>query len=274
MIGYLGPQGTFSHLAASQYYMNTPMLPFASIHSLICAADRGEIETAIVPAENSIEGGVNATLDAIYECKNLHITGEMLLPVRQNLLVRRGVRAEEISKIISHPQPIAQCSELLEREFYGVPIEYAASTASAAKDVALADEPFAVLGSSELAPLYSLEIIKKDCGNEKNNSTRFITLSREAFPDTADKTSVVFELESRPGSLCEALGVLARHGINMIKIESRPIKTHMGRYLFYIDMDGDAKSAPVREALTELRAECEFLRVLGSYKKGGILSDV
>ena len=273
MIGYLGPQGTFSHLAASQYYMNTPMLAYASIHALIRAVSLAEIDAAIVPAENSIEGGVNATLDALYEYENLSITGELILPIRQNLLARRGVTPGEIVRIISHLQSIAQCSQMLERDFYGVPIEYAASTASAAKTVALSDEPFAVTGSSELVPLYSLEIIKADCGNEKNNSTRFITLAREPFSGAADKTSVVFELESRPGSLYEALGVLARHGINMIKIESRPIKTHLGRYLFFIDMDGDAKGGAVGAALSELGSRTELLRVLVSYKKGDVLFD-
>lgn len=268
MTGYLGPQGTFSHLAALEFFgTSVPLCEYASIYSLIMAVDSGEIERAIVPIENSIEGSVNVTLDTLAFDAQLHITGEHILKVSENLMVLPGVKAEDITKIISHPQPIAQCSRLLHREFPGVPVEYTESTAAAAELTAGSGLAYGVLGPATLAELYGLEILFADCGDEPNNSTRFIIAEKNSAPaSNADKTSIAFTLDNRPGSLFRSLEIFARQGINMIKIESRPFKKKLGKYIFFIDIDGSAEDAVIRSALDAIRTNTDFFKFLGSYK--------
>ena len=270
MIGYLGPQGTFSHLAALEYFgSDMPLRAYVSIYSLIMAVNSGEIEKAIVPIENSIEGSVNATLDTLTFDADLYITGEHVLRVSENLMTIPGVEAGDITKIISHPQPIAQCSRLLHREFCAVEVEYAESTAAAAELTAKTGSPYGVLGSAALSELYGLKILFADCGDEPNNSTRFVVVEKNPAPyANADKTSIAFTLDNRPGSLFGSLETFARNGINMIKIESRPVKKELGKYIFFIDIDGSADNAVIRSALDSIRAQTDFFKFFGSYKAG------
>lgn len=272
MIGYLGPQGTFSHLAALEYFgTDAPLCAYSSIYSLIMAVNSGEIEKAIVPIENSIEGSVNVTLDTLTFDAELHITGEHVLKISENLMALPGVKARDITKIISHPQPVAQCSRLLHNEFCDVEVEYAESTAAAAELTSKTGSPYGVLGSSALSKLYGLEILFADCGDEPNNSTRFVVIGKSpASAADADKTSIAFTLDNRPGSLFSSLETFARNGINMIKIESRPVKKELGKYIFFIDIDGSADNAVIRSALDSIQKQTEFFKFFGSYKSAKI----
>lgn len=267
MIGYLGPQGTFSHLAALEYFgENAQLRAYGSIHSLIMAADGGEVEKAIVPIENSIEGSVTTTLDTLAFDADLQITAEHILKVSENLMVLPQFEAGDITKIISHPQPIAQCSRLLQREFPDIPIEYAESTASAAELTAKSGAPNGVLGPSSLANLYGLKIIYSDCGNESNNSTRFVVVEKNPTPvAAATKTSIAFTLDDHPGSLFATLETFAKHNVNMIKIESRPVKKELGKYIFFIDIDGNSCDEIIASALGNIRHHTDFFKFLGSY---------
>lgn len=270
MIGYLGPQGTFSHLAALRYFSeNTDLVPYPSIYSLIKAADSGEIESAIVPIENSIEGSVNATLDTLAFDAELFITGEFILKIDETLMARQGISKSDITHIISHPQPIAQCSRMIAKDFSNAVIEYADSTASAAKTAAVSDIKYGVIGPENLAGLYGLDILFCDCGDESNNSTRFVTIERTANKTVSnnDKTSIAFTLDNRPGSLYNALEMFASQKINMIKIESRPVKKELGKYVFFIDIDGNIDDAEIFFALEKIRASTQFFKFLGSYPK-------
>lgn len=272
MIGYLGPQGTFSHLAALEYFGEKAQLtPYPSIHALIMAADSQEIRCAIVPMENSIEGSINMTLDTLVFEANLYITGEHVLRVCENLMARPGVQESEITKIISHPQPIAQCSRLINSVFSDTVIEYAESTGNAAQFIAASEEKYAVIGPESLAGLYGLEVLRANCGDEPNNSTRFVVVEKQKCANIGccGKTSIALMLENRPGSLFGTLEIFAKNNVNMTRIESRPSKKELGKYVFFIDIDGCAEDAVVAAALDKVRAETEFFKFLGSYGAAG-----
>ena len=269
MIGYLGPEGTFSHLAALEYFgTDADLSAYPSIYSLIMAANSGEVEKAIVPIENSIEGSVNITLDTLaFDAGELNIVGEHVLKICENLMALPCYTAADITKIMSHPQPIAQCSRLLHREFALIPVEYTESTAQAASIAADSGKPYGVLGPISLAKKYGLKVIYADCGDESSNSTRFVVVQRRAGKcEKADKTSIAFTLDNRPGSLFGALEIFAKNNINMIKIESRPVKKELGKYIFFIDTDGNCDDKIIQAALENIRSHTDFYRFLGSYE--------
>ncbi len=267
MLGYLGPAGTFSHQAALDWSGGKEeTTEFKTINAAIRAVNEGKITHAIVPIENSIEGAVNVTLDMLAFDVDLYITGEYVLKISQNLLAARG--ADDIKKIVSHPQAVGQCAKILNSKYSFADIEYSDSTAAAAKQAA-SDCSVACIGSKALSDIYGLKIIEPDCGDDKSNSTRFVII--EKTPSTAvtgaDKSSIAFTLDNKPGSLYEALKLFKDSGINMTKIESRPVKTHLGTYVFFIDIDGNIDDADVYFALDRVKRHTSFYKFLGSYKK-------
>lgn len=267
MLGYLGPKGTFSHQAALDVSGGKEELKeFSTIYSAIVAAERGEVDRAIVPIENSIEGSVNTTLDTLAFDVDLYITGEYVLHISQNLMVKKGGSTDDIKLIVSHPQAIGQSSRVLSQKFSKIPVEFSDSTASAAKRAA--DEPgIACIGSPNLAEMYGLDIVVPECGDAENNSTRFVIIERKQKLDVTehDKTSIAFTLENTPGSLYKALELFDTYKLNMIKIESRPVKTSLGTYVFFIDIDGNIDDATIYFALDKLRQSTPFYKFLGSY---------
>lgn len=269
MTGYLGPKGTFSHIAAGQFCTGEKLKEYATIYSAIMAVEHGESNACIVPIENSIEGSVNATLDTIAFETDLYITGEYILKICQNLIVRPGTKKEDIKTIFSHPQAIGQCAKMLNNDFKNVKIHFTDSTAKAAESVSAGDGTSAAIASESCASLNSLEILIPDCGDDANNSTRFIRLEKEKSKTVSDtdKSSIAFTLENRSGTLYEALSVFEQYKINMIKIESRPVKTRLGQYIFFIDIDGNIDDVNIYFALESLRKKTTSFKFLGSYKK-------
>lgn len=269
MLGYLGPSGTFSHQAALDWSDGREdTVEFKTINAAIRAVDEGEIDRAIVPIENSIEGAVNVTLDMLAFDVKLYITGEYVLKISQNLLAAPGTSADKIKTISSHPQAVGQCTRLLNSKYSHAEIEYADSTAAAAKKAA-ADSSFACIGSKALADIYGLKIIESDCGDDKSNSTRFVIIEKKPSVTVTDrdKSSIAFTLDNKPGSLYDALELFKDSGINMTKIESRPVKTHLGTYVFFIDIDGNIDDADIYFALDRVRRHTSFYKFLGSYGK-------
>ena len=249
MLGYLGPNGTFSHQAAMEWSEGKEEIKeFSTIYSVILAVEKGEIDRAIVPIENSIDGSINTTLDTLAFDVDLYITGEYILHISENLMVKKGVKKENIKIITSHPQPIGQCSKLLSHEFADVKIEFADSTASAAKRVKESDGSVACIGSPNSAKIYDLDILCHDCGDDANNSTRFVIIEKTPNKTVTghDKSSIVF-------------------AINMTKIESRPMKKELGKYVFFIDIDGNIDDASIYFALDKVRQNTFFYKFLGSY---------
>ncbi len=267
MLGYLGPDGTFSHMAAMEYAAGGDIRRFPTIYSIICAVNSGEIDEGIVPIENSIEGSINTTLDALAFDVDLYIVAEHVLKIRENILIKKGADKSMIKKIMSHPQPIGQCSRILNSEFQGVDIEFTNSTAEAGQIVAGSDGSIACVGPASLAETYGLEILYADCSDENNNATRFVVVSRQRNMSVTahDKTSIVFSTEHKPGGLYKAIKQLATDNINMLKIESRPSKTELGTYVFFIDIEGNTDDPTIYFALDKLKGCTIFYKLLGSY---------
>lgn len=269
MLGYLGPSGTFSEQAAYEWSEGKEqMKEFSTIYSVIWAVQNGEIDRGIVPIENSIDGSINTTLDTLAFDVDLYITGEYILNINENIMVKKGAKKEDIKIITSHPQPIGQCSHILSHEFADVKIEFADSTAAAAKRAASSDGSVACIGSPNSAALYGLDILCPNCGDDPNNCTRFIIIEKNHCTKVTghDKTSIVFAIDNKPGSLYSAIELLAKSNINMTKIESRPMKKELGKYVFFIDIDGNIDDASIYFALDKVRQNTYFYKFLGSYK--------
>ena len=268
MLGYLGPEGTFSHQAAAEWsHGGEELKEYKTIYAAIKAVDEGELDRCIVPIENSIEGSINTTLDMLAFDVNLYITGEYILHITQNLMVKPGMKEEDIRVITSHPQAIGQCARLLAEKFPDARIDFADSTSAGAKRAASGEEGVACIASPNSASIYGLDILYPDCGDDRNNSTRFVILEKSPSMRVTehDKTSIAFTLEDKPGILFSTLAHLADDNINLKKIESRPIKNELGKYMFFIDIDGNIDNATIYFALDRLRRSTLFFKLLGSY---------
>jgi prephenate dehydratase len=273
-IAFLGPKGTFSHEALLMYLKDRDMEPIAasSIPELIFGVYEDRYDEAIVPIENSLEGGVNATIDLLANDVDLHITAEVIIRIEENLLVRKGTKKENIKKILSHPQPIGQCRKYLNDNFPGVEVEGIYSTAGAAIEVTKCDYDMAAIGSHTAADVYNLEIMDRSVQDNKNNMTRFIIISKEEGMKTGDdKTSIVFSTDNKPGSLYRILDIFNLWDINMTRIESRPAKYEFGKYIFIIDIKGHMDDPDIKDALTMVRRKTTFFKLLGSFHNFGDL---
>jgi prephenate dehydratase len=277
-VAYLGPAGTFSEEAVrASGFGGTDLegIPCDTIPEAIEAVGGGRVDRAMLPLENSIEGSVRTTMDSLLEqADRVSITAEFRHPIRSALIARTELRLDEISKVISHPQPLAQCSRFLRAEMPGAELLVAGSTSSAVREVSESSEPIAALGPSTAAGIYGCVVLKEDIEDESGNETRFIWIAPSADTDasaTSDagdwKTTLVFsELGAdHPGALVDALVEFSSREVNLVRIESRPWKKQLGRYLFYIDVEGREDDPLVAEALEELRQKAGMVKVLGTY---------
>ncbi len=270
--GYLGPKGTHCEEALSVYLgaKKAETGPYPGVEQVLTAVRDGEISHGLVPLENSIEGTVNLALDLIASDQELHIVGEVILPIRHNLLVKPGGQKEDLSLVVSHPQALAQCREYLNRQMPGVPVREVNSTAEAARLAAEADGRMAAIGNKRAADYYGLEIIAADIQDCKENRTRFVVISKKESPVPGPaKTSLVLSITDRPGGLYQILREFALVNINLTKIESRPAKRNFGDYLFFIDLIGHQKDPVVKKCLAAIRDMTASFRILGSYPSWG-----
>lgn len=268
-VSYLGPPGTFTEEALMGWrgLAFEQAIPFPTVEEAILAVEDNVTEKAVVPIENSIEGSVNATLDALAFEADVFIQGEKVCQVRHHLLAREGVALEEIKRVISHPQAAAQCRRHLVDLLPGVEVEAANSTSEAAQRVAGSGEPMAAIGSSLAAELYGLRVLREGMEDHPENRTRFVLVGREKMPPTGDdKTSMVcFIYQDRPGMLLQILQEFAFRYINLSKIESRPTKKVLGEYCFFIDCAGHEQDEVVASALKCLDCKLPRVKHLGSY---------
>jgi len=271
-VAYLGPEGTFSEEALFASAERGTFEPIAepTVYDCVMAVQTERVERAIVPIENSLEGSVNATLDALaLEAEEVLIVGEVVHPIEHCLIARRQIALDRIERVLSHPQANAQCSSFIRRRLPQAMVVAADSTADAVRLIASTDLPWAALGNRLSAELYGCEVLEAGVENTTGNETRFVWLARRtsATQGSGDwKTSAVFwGLPDTPGALVQVLQVFAEHGLNLTKIESRPLKRGLGRYIFFVDLEGHEQDAAVGEALETVRAMVERLRVLGSY---------
>jgi prephenate dehydratase len=275
-VAYLGPEGTFSEDALNLAIGDTDVerLPQPSIHEAILAVRDGSADRALVPVENSIEGSVRQTFDTLaFDAPDISMVGEVDLQVHHALIARAEVPLADIAVVLSHPQASAQCARFLRDELPDAEVRSATSNAEAVRQIGLSDERWAALGPARAAEIYGAVVLRDGVEDEPDNITRFAWLAPTGTSSPSPgphRTSLVFaELGAdHPGALVEALGEFSSRGVNLSRIESRPLRQGLGRYMFFIDLEGGLEEGPVAEAIAALEDKAESVRVLGSYPLG------
>lgn len=263
-VAFLGPQSTFTHQAAMQQFgLSASLVPLKSIPAVFEEVERGRAHYGVIPVENSTEGVVNHTLD-MFISSDLKIIAEIMLEISHHLLSTSG-RIEKITKIVSHPQPLAQCRYWLETNLPDIPLIDVSSTAAAAQMVA-EDDSAAAIASSAAAVQYGLQVVKARIEDNPHNFTRFLVIGKKSpGKGEEDKTSIMFSFKDEPGILYRMLEPFSKRQINLTKIESRPMKQKAWEYIFFLDVMGHSDDEPIAAAIEELRSHCHFLKILGSY---------
>jgi len=273
-IAYLGPAGTFTEDAlreALEPDVEFEPLRTPTVAEAILAVERGEAERALVPFENSIEGSVRSTLDTLaFDTPGVTIVGEHDFAVRAMLIARESLALSAIETVISHPQPLAQCARFLREHLPQAERQSVESTAAAVKLISESDAPWVAIGARAAADLYGCTILREGIEDEPNNVTRFVWIAptgTEPAAGGAWKTSLVFaELgEDHPGALVNALQEFSSRKVNLSRIESRPLRLELGRYMFFCDLEGSLSDPAVGKAVEALRGKAESVRILGSY---------
>ena len=272
-VAFLGPAGTFSEdaLRAAARGAQVDAIPAASVHDAIRAVHEGDADRALVPFENSIEGAVRSTLDTLaFEGFSVTIVGEHDHAVRHALIAREELPLERIEAVLSHPQASAQCARFIRTQLPDAQVRPAESTAEAVRSVATSERPWAALGAASAATIYDCAVLREGVEDTTENVTRFVWIAPGGTrPEGTEpwRTTLVFsELGAdHPGALVEALTEFSSRGVNLTRIESRPLRRGLGRYMFFCDLDGDAEDPAVAEAIVALREKAESVRILGSY---------
>ena len=268
LVGYLGPRGTHSEDVCSCYYPQDQWNsePYSTIYSCIRATANGDVAECIVPIENSLEGSVNITLDTLAHEVNLSIVKEIVWPIRYHLLTKSF--HTDIQTIVSHPQALAQCRHYLNKHYPHAQIEAVDSTAQAARIVFDGAKNYAAIANLNASKLYDLTIMASDIQDHPHNCTRFVILRAKPTTYSAGywKTSIVCKIKGdKPGSLFHLLQELASNNVNLVRIESRPARTELGEYIFFMDMEGSVAEAHVLTAITALKSKSLWFKNLGSY---------
>ena len=262
-IAYLGPQGTWTHQAAiSKFGHSVEYSPQESLAGVFDCVARKKADYGVVPIENSTEGAVNHTLD-MFADSPLRICAQILLPIENALMTK--ISREDITKLYSHPQVFGQCRNWIQKNFPSAELVEVSSTTRAAE--LIRDQTgAAALGGRLAAELNNLEVLEENIQDKATNTTRFLVLSHEMCPPTGnDRTSVMFSVRDKAGSLFKALEPFNEFHINMSKIESRPSKQREWEYFFFVDIAGHCEDPKLSEALHNLEEHCNFIKVLGSY---------
>jgi prephenate dehydratase len=276
-IGFLGPPGTFSEeaLLSQSDLAAADVVAFPSFPDVLTAVEQGDTDLGFIAIENSIEGTVNANLDALVFERDLLIVREVVLTIQQNLLVPPGMRLVDVKRVVSFPHATAQCRRWLLANLPGVEEVAASSTAEGVRLVGEERPPgTAAIGTNLAASLYGLEVLATDIEDHDDNATRFVLVARPDHgipaPTGHDKTSIVcFQFDDRPGSLHAILGQFSARNLNLTKLESRPTKRGLGDYCFIIDIDGHVDDEVMADCLRDLHATLPSVKFLGSYPAAG-----
>jgi prephenate dehydratase len=273
-VAFLGPAGTYSEDALRKAVAGAELepVPTATIHAAVMAVEEGDADRALVPFENSIEGAVRPALDALaFDATNVTIIGEHDQPISTSLIARHELELDRIELVISHPQASAQSERFLRTELPAARVRGASSTADAVREVAESDRPWAALGAASAAAIYDCVVLREAVEDETGNITRFVWLAPAGTEPRGEgewRTTLSFsELGAdHPGALVEALTEFSNRDVNLTRIESRPLRAGgLGRYMFFIDLEGRVTDEQVAAAIDGLRAKAENVRVLGSY---------
>ena len=263
-VASLGPKGTFSEEATVKHFGGqAPLMLCTSIDEVFRSVESGNVGYGVVPVENSTEGAVGRTLDLLLSTP-LKICGEVVLPVHQNLL-SKGNDIAALKRIFSHAQSLAQCNGWLAQHCPRAQRVAVASNAEAAR-LAQEDAQSAAIAGRSAAEHYGLPVVAGNIEDEPNNTTRFVVISRQdVAPSGNDKTSLVMSTRNVPGAIHELLTPLAKNGVSMTRLESRPSRTGLWEYVFFLDMEGHQSDENVARALKAMRELAAFLKILGSY---------
>jgi prephenate dehydratase len=278
-IGHLGPPGTHGEealRAALAGDASAELIAFDTNADVVRAVEAGEVEAGFVPIENSVEGAVTETLDAlVHDAPAVRIAGEVIWPAHHCLIAAAAIPLEVVTTVASHPQALAQCARFIDQRLPGARRLAEVSTAGAVERAIAEGDGFAAIGSGVAAEIYGGTVLANQIEDDAGNKTRFVWLTRGPLeagwagnPVTgAAKTSLVFSgfADTSPGGLVSILREFAERDVNMSKIESRPERTSLGHYLFFVDLDGAEEDAPIAESIAAVRAKVRSLRVLGSF---------
>jgi chorismate mutase / prephenate dehydratase len=268
-VAHLGPQGTFSEAAASKHFGGAPALqPFQTIDEVFHAVEAGGAEYGVVPVENSTEGAIGRTLDLLLS-GNVSVCGEVSLRIRHNLM-SLAPDLGAVKKIYSHSQSLSQCHDWLAHHAQGIECLPVSSNAEAAR-LASEDAEAAAIAGDMAAQRYGLNKLFSNIEDDPNNTTRFLVIGRhDAGPSGRDKTSLVCSAPNRPGAVHQLLQPFSDQGVSMTKLESRPSRTGLWEYVFYVDVDGHREDPAVAAGLQALADRAAFVKVLGSYPVAAI----
>lgn len=270
-LGFLGPRGTHSEEVA--LYLNDErtadswqLVAYDGIYEAICATAQGEIDRCVVPVENSIEGSINITLDTLAHDVNLQVECEIIWTVHNHLLVKD--KQAPITTIISHPQPLAQCRSYIKAHYQNAIVRPVSSTAHAAELVAGGETGYAAIGTARAGALYDLITIAKEIQDNPNNCTRFLVLRRpkKNIVQGNAKTSLICQINgAKAGSLCDVLLEFAQRNVNLTRIESRPARTGLGEYIFFLSLEGANDQESVKAAIEAVARRSLWIKNLGSF---------
>lgn len=268
-VAYLGPAGTFGEQAALVLAPHDERLPYASHSAVARAVEQGEAAAGVMAIENSIQGSVIETLDAlIHETRTLVMQAEAVLPIEHHLVAAPGVAVADVRVIYAHPQALGQSRKYIEANFPEARLEAALSNAASVEMALQHGKDAAAIATASAAARAGAAFLARGIQDRNDNLTRFVLVGKEAVAPTGrDRTSIAFWLAHRPGTLAGVLEALAARGVNCLKIESRPIWSSFGEYLFLLDFEGHAAEEPGRSALQAIRGLCSEVRVFGSYPR-------
>jgi prephenate dehydratase/chorismate mutase len=265
LVGFQGEHGAYSEVAAHTYGSSFVSIPCSGFHDVFKEVESGQLDFGIVPVENSIEGVVNEVNDLLVET-NLHIVGEVTIPIHHSLLALPEQDYRDLRTVYSHPQALGQCRGFIARHKLEARPFY--DTAGAA--IMLREQKpaaTAVIASKLCADLYHLEVLKENIEDNDSNRTRFVVISKGPSPDDGDKCSIIFSVSNKPGSLFSVLKVLSEGNINMTRIESRPLRNDPGIYAFFVDIEGSDKDEVIKNALNDVEKNATSYKFLGCYKE-------
>ena len=281
-IAFLGPEGSYSHLAAKAFlssekekqssYGWDECIPFRNFTEVLAAVENGKVDAAALPIENSLQGGVSQNLDLLQTADNMYAMKEYVLRIEHHLIYKEGVRLSEIGRVYSHRQALDQCLEYLDKELPFASLRETESTAFGLTK-AMEDESgkSAAIAGAHAVHLRNGFVMGKDCiSDEKHNFTHFLLVKKgiDSLPTHSQRVFFSAVCPHRKGSLLELLQIIAKYNINMTKIESRPVKEEPGHFRFFIEADCDIASADVQEMLTEIKGNTLECKLLGAYSRG------
>ena len=263
-VAYSGVEGAFAHIAAGRIFPESQRISCRDFKAAYESVVNGENDVAVLPIENSYAGEVGQTIDLIFS-GSLFINGIYELEIHQNLLGVPGSSAEDIKKVISHPQALSQCHDYIKSR--ALETEEANNTAVAARQVALAkDKHIGAIASIETAEIYGLTVLQQNINKSSENTTRFAVLSRvQANSPSLANSVLMFTVKHEAGSLANAISIIGKFGYNMTALRSRPLRKHSWQYYFYIEIDGTTDTAEGKEMLEELNKVCDQLKVVGTF---------